>query len=73
MKLSSYIFSLFFLTIGFSACVDEPEFSVVPAVTNIEELYFVDAVGGRDSLVIKISFEDGDGDLGLDAREEDFI
>mgnify|MGYP001026888526 CR=1 FL=1 len=72
MKLSFFILSLFFLTIGLSACIDEPEFSDVPAVTNIEEIYFVD--GDRfDSLVIKVAFEDGDGDLGLDAREEDFI
>ncbi|WKN42546.1 hypothetical protein [Tunicatimonas pelagia] len=69
MKLSFYLFGVFFLVMGLSACIDEPEFSDVPAVTNIEEIYFVDVEQGIDSLVITIAFEDGDGDLGLTARE----
>lgn len=73
MKLSGHVLGLFLLGIGLSACIEEPEFSVIPAVTNIEEIYFVDVDQGLDSLVIKIAFEDGDGDLGLTSREEDFI
>ena len=50
-----------------------PEYSLKPVITGIEDFYFVDVVSGADSLVMRVNFQDGDGDLGLSAREEDLF
>ncbi len=73
MKPSFYLFGVIFLIMGLAACVDEGEFSDIPEITAIEEIYFVDVDGGSDSLVISVAFTDGDGDLGISARESEFI
>jgi hypothetical protein len=51
----------------FSACFNEPEFSDVPAI-EYEGIYFGRSPDGDDSLVVSISFKDGDGNMGLDGR-----
>ncbi|MEM6843132.1 MAG: hypothetical protein AAF632_12960 [Bacteroidota bacterium] len=71
MKFSFYLFGSLFLMIGLSACFSEPEYGEAPIITAIEDYYFADVPAGQDTLVIKIAFTDGDGDLGLDARDSD--
>lgn len=62
-------FLLIFLS--FSACQDRPTFPLTPSI-NLNEFYFKQIKDfSLDSLIIKIQFEDGDGDLGLDANETD--
>jgi hypothetical protein len=58
---------LFLFSIVLVSCFDSPEFSNTPTI-KFEDIYFGKARGDfkPDSLVIAISFEDGDGDLGLD-------
>ena len=51
-----------------SACYSPPEFPVEPKIEyfNVE---FKEVPNLQDSLIISIKFQDGDGDLGLDANE----
>ncbi len=55
-----------------SACFNPPEFGLVPEI-DFENIYFREAkgVGERDSLVLTISFRDGNGDLGLSSTQID--
>lgn len=46
------------------ACVDAPEFDTSPRI-EYEGLYFGKSPNGEDSLVVSVSFQDGDGDLGF--------
>lgn len=60
-----------YLLIFFSitACQDRPTFPLTPSI-GLNDLYFQEIKDlSLDSLIIKIKFEDGDGDLGLDADE----
>jgi len=45
-------------------CVDPPEFDAGPRI-KYEGLYFGKSPSGEDSLVVALSFQDGDGDLGF--------
>lgn len=47
-----------------SACFNQPEFSNSPTI-QYEGISFQKAPNGLDSLIVSISFKDGDGDLGL--------
>lgn len=66
---------LFVFSILLWSCFDSPDFSAVPKI-KFEDIYFGKSRNefNPDSLVISISFEDGDGDLGMPAnyREEPF-
>lgn len=55
---------------GVTACFDPPEFPLTPEI-DFEGIYFREAkaVGERDSLVLTISFRDGNGDLGLSSTD----
>jgi len=62
---------IWFLLIFFSivACEDRPTFPITPSI-NLNEYYFRQIQDlSLDSLIIKLQFEDGNGDLGLDATE----
>ena len=64
-------FLLIFL--GLSACTERPTFPITPSI-ELKEFYFrtIESPDGnnlRDSIVIKVNFRDGDGDLGLAATE----
>ena len=62
---------LWFLLIffGIIACEDRPTFPPTPVI-NLNEYYFKQIQDfSLDSLIIKLQFEDGNGDLGLDATE----
>jgi hypothetical protein len=55
-----------------SSCFDPPEFPITPEIAY-ENIRFVDMPDpATDSLVLEISFRDGDGDLGLDPNETVF-
>lgn len=64
------------LLFGFSAvvasCFSPPEFSVVPEI-DLVNVYFREGTVNNptDSLIITISFRDGDGDLGLSPTDVD--
>jgi hypothetical protein len=53
---------------GLGACYSPPEFPLEPTIAynNVE---FKEVPNSLDSLIISIKFQDGDGDLGLDANE----
>lgn len=62
---------LWFLLIffGIVACEDRPTFPLT-SVISLNEYYFKQIQDiSLDSLIIKLQFEDGNGDLGLDATE----
>jgi hypothetical protein len=63
---------LFGISMGVTACFDPPEFPITPEI-DFEGIYFREAkaVGERDSLVLTISFRDGNGDLGLSSTDID--
>lgn len=59
---------LFGLVLGVSSCFETPEFDDVPKI-SLDDLYFGVASSSldQDSVVLSIRFQDGDGDLGLEA------
>ena len=64
---------LLFIILGFTTCQDRPVLPLTPAI-SIDDYYFQiiaspDGKNLRDSIVVKVKFEDGDGDLGLNADE----
>ena len=64
-------FRFLFLGIILFACSDRPTFDFTPQI-SLSEFYFVDIENlSLDSLIIKINFQDGNGDLGLESFETD--
>lgn len=62
---------LVFITLAlFSACFNPPEFDPAPVI-KFEGIFFDKAPNGSDSLVVSVSFKDGDGDLGFRQGRED--
>lgn len=65
-KNSIWFLLIYFSTIG---CQERPTFPLTPSI-SLNEFYFQEIQNlSLDSLIIKIKFEDGDGDLGLDSDE----
>ncbi|MBC8154997.1 MAG: hypothetical protein H7Z72_19050 [Bacteroidetes bacterium] len=68
-------FLLIGLVLTLSACFNEPDYSETPAISFKSVVpYTIEAGGGvgqgrRDSVVVTISFQDGDGDLGEDIND----
>ncbi|MFT4833365.1 MAG: hypothetical protein ACI83W_000574 [Marinoscillum sp.] len=60
--------SLFLITLVVTGCITPPEFSDTPKI-SFNDLKFHDSSQGADSLVLRFDFEDGDGDIGLEATE----
>ncbi|NJN27986.1 MAG: hypothetical protein HC819_19445 [Cyclobacteriaceae bacterium] len=57
---------------GLISCHEKPTLPFTPKI-SIGEFYFRQIANEtRDSIVLKINFEDGDGDLGLGAEETQF-
>jgi hypothetical protein len=61
------------LFFGFVSCHEKPNFPDTPSI-SLNEFYFREINSGtgnnlQDSIVIKLKFEDGNGDLGLDGTE----
>lgn len=65
---------LFGISMVVTACFDPPEFPITPEI-EFEGIYFREAktVGVMDSLVLTLSFRDGDGDLGLSGDQIEHI
>ncbi|MEX2336900.1 MAG: hypothetical protein WD555_06485 [Fulvivirga sp.] len=66
------ILSFFIIWMGFTSCYDAPEYPNTPNIT-FEDIIFKE-IGTNtdpDSLIMTISFEDGDGDLGINDRFTD--
>jgi hypothetical protein len=68
MKIVKGFAILCLFTILFGSCFDPPEFPVVPQI-EFERVEFIEP----DSLILYIKFKDGDGDLGLDNANLDYI
>jgi hypothetical protein len=65
--------AIFFITVGFASCFDPPEFPTVPEIRFNRVEFIDDPSTAFDSLVIYIDFKDGDGDLGIDPKNPEFI
>lgn len=57
-----------------SSCLKAPNFPVTPSITfnNLKKIYAAPSTPGAtpaDTLVFAVDFQDGDGDLGLDADD----
>lgn len=61
---------LFIISLLLISCFDAPEFSNTPAI-KLADIYFGKSkrLDKPDSLVVTVTFEDGDGDLGLDNNQ----
>lgn len=62
-----------FIFSAFISCHEKPIFPTAPNI-SLNDFYFQEISSGtgtnfQDSIVIKVRFEDGDGNLGLDANE----
>ncbi|EMR01612.1 hypothetical protein [Cesiribacter andamanensis] len=67
MKYSPFLLSLLLMA---SACYSEPEFPVEPEI-SFENVRFIDMPSGQpDTLLVTVSFQDGNGDLGLRGTED---
>jgi hypothetical protein len=53
-----------------AGCYQEPEFPVVPEI-DFESVFFKQGDTGFDTLIVRVRFQDGDGDLGLGGEEGD--
>ncbi|WPP49925.1 hypothetical protein [Catalinimonas niigatensis] len=71
---TSFLFAFVFL-LGLSSCYDEPEFALEPYLVGFDGdngIRFVDVPNTiADSLIIRVEFQDGNGDLGLVSNESD--
>ncbi len=71
MKLNFNYFIAYLIFLGsVVACDEPPELPVGPSI-SFNSIAFREGSNNRDSLILKIDFEDGDGDLGLDRNETD--
>ncbi|RDC63681.1 hypothetical protein [Adhaeribacter pallidiroseus] len=74
MKNTYIIFSFLLLLTGLlGACHNPPEFPIEPKISykNVVPYHLTGSRGVRDSLVVIVRFEDGDGDLGLTDADKD--
>jgi hypothetical protein len=65
--------AIFFIMACFASCFDPPEFPTVPKISFVRAEFIDDPTTAFDSLVIYIDFKDGDGDLGIDGENPDYI
>ena len=56
-------------TVLLTSCFKEPTFDDVPFIAFKTTEYKKGAAGVKDSIIVSISFQDGDGDLGLNPNE----
>ena len=73
MKFLKGLAILSFFTIVLGSCFDPPEFPVVPEIV-FDDIRFIDApsASDADTLLLKLRFKDGDGDLGLDPQDPQY-
>jgi len=73
MKVYYSLWPLFFMVIlplWMASCYQAPEFPVVPKI-DFESVNFKQGATGFDTLIVRVRFQDGDGDLGLGGEEND--
>ncbi len=74
MRYSVKIVGFLFTAWLISSCYKEPNFSLNPKIDfdNIKKEIRIDQFTGsnKDSVIVTIDFQDGDGDLGLDETEK---
>lgn len=72
MKTIKSLVTFVLLTAALGACFNPPEFSVVPVIRYVS-VVFKDHPdpSKKDSLIITLNFQDGDGDLGLGEKQTD--
>lgn len=69
MKINKVLLLLFIISMGvMSGCYNPPEFPIEPAI-HFSDIIFKQVENRPDSLILVIEFQDGDGDLGLNADE----
>lgn len=61
--------AIFIIMVSFGSCFDPPEFPATPEI-DFRDIEFYDGAS-TDSLVLYITFKDGDGDLGLSDAQID--
>jgi hypothetical protein len=73
MKVVKGLAILCFFSVILGSCFDPPEFPNTPEIT-FEDIRFIDVanISAPDTLVVKIRFKDGDGDLGIDPQNPQF-
>jgi len=71
MKVAKGLAFFLFFAILLGSCFNPPEFSVEPKIGLVDIVYFKKPKISRDSLMIQIKFNDGDGDLGLDPESDE--
>lgn len=59
--------ALFGLITGLSSCLNAPDYPVTPKISanSVTVIRLNDILGKRDSIIVALDFQDGDGDLGL--------
>lgn len=80
MKKTGSLFLIFLISVVVLSCEKSPDYSKTPLIRyhSITKYYKPGSspnIAGRDSIVIAVEFEDGDGDLGiteLDARDKKY-
>lgn len=71
LKIPTFVLTFIVATLALSSCFDDPEFPDTPRI-EFNSIIYKERVGtgAFDSLILRIDFEDGDGDLGLDGEED---
>jgi hypothetical protein len=76
MRLKGNLIGFLFISLGVGGCFTPPEFPIQPQI-EFESIDFKEYGAGfdaeADSLILVITFKDGDGDLGLDPSELECI
>ena len=70
MKFLSSLFVSLIVSLLLAGCYSDPDFDNVPRLTDIS-IYTKSVTNVSDSLVIRVGFEDGDGDLGIIGNENE--
>ncbi len=73
MKVYKSLFPVFFafiVTVWMGSCYEAPEFPVVPSI-EFRSVDFKQGATGFDTLIARVNFQDGDGDLGLSGDENE--
>ncbi len=65
-----FLFVMGILSVLVLGCEEPPELPLSPTI-SFNSITFSPGVNNRDSLILKLDFEDGDGDLGLNRDETD--
>lgn len=74
LRTLSFCAALALMGLGISSCLTEPSYSDTPEIEfkSIKKTFLNTAGGAYDTVVVTVSFKDGDGDLGLNNDETTF-